>query len=176
MPAVYGLGAHNMDTFKLSVPTSTVLRQRLVSDNAYLRETIAKHPALLSIELGTEFFTQGIFTYDGVPSCEAARLQGKQTRRHAMVIVGMRSEGPKSFYLCMNFWSTRFFVELSDEYLARCHAEITVLHEKAPLIERLMFRDVPVFRGRSVETAMYTDSGDEDDLEEYGDDDEEGCY
>jgi hypothetical protein len=171
--SIYGVHTNQMDTIKLNIPTSPEMAARLMADNKHLRTILAEHPALLSFELGGDFKIPGIFSYDGTPSCELDRIQEKTIRQHAMVVVGMRSVDNKFFYLCMNFWKSKFFVELSDEYLARSNAEITTLHADVPLEELLLFRDVPRFRGLSVETAMEADPDHEDEAEDEQDDEQE---
>jgi hypothetical protein len=171
--SIYGVHTNQMDTIKLNIPTSPEMAARLMADNKHLRTILAEHPALLSFELGGDFKIPGIFSYDGTPSCELDRIQEKTIRQHAMVVVGMRSVDNKFFYLCMNFWKTKFFVELSDEYLARSNAEITTLHAGVPLEELLLFRDVPRFRGLSVETVMEADSDHEDEAEGEQDDEQD---
>eukprot|EP00428_Durinskia_dybowskii_P060648 CAMPEP_0170381586 /NCGR_PEP_ID=MMETSP0117_2-20130122/14490_1 /TAXON_ID=400756 /ORGANISM="Durinskia baltica, Strain CSIRO CS-38" /LENGTH=360 /DNA_ID=CAMNT_0010637171 /DNA_START=330 /DNA_END=1412 /DNA_ORIENTATION=+ len=169
--SVYGITSDQMDTIQLNVPTSPDMAKRLLKDNLLLRAKLSQHPALLSFELGADFHTEGIFSYDGTPSCQVERDQGKKPVYHAMVLIGMRNAGTKYFYLCMNFWRTKFFVELSDEYLARCNGKISTLHVDIPLDELLYFENVPRFNGLSVETAVEMEGAKEDDEEE--DDEEE---
>lgn len=159
--SVYGINSDQMDTIKLNVPTSEKLAERLLHDNKLLQSLLAQRPALLSFEFGVDFAVEGVFSYDGVPSCQVERDQGTKPPSHAMVIVGVRNEGAKYFYLCMNFWISKFFVELSDVYLARCNAVISTLHDGIPLEELLQFRNIPRFNGLSAETALDIDTDDE---------------
>lgn len=46
--------------------------------------------------------------------------QGKVVGLHAMVLVGFRQEGERSFFLLQNWWKDKQFVELDEVYLAAC--------------------------------------------------------
>jgi hypothetical protein len=170
LQSVYNMNSYQMDTIKLNVPTSEEMAARLLADNLRLRTKLALHPALLSLEIGADLAIEGLFSYDGMPSCEVERDQGREPHHHAMVIVGLRNEGNKYYYMCMNSWKRKLFVELSDVYLARCNAEITILHRDTPLEALAKFGSVPRFPGLSAETAVAIDT----DSDEHEQEDEDG--
>ena len=43
---------------------------------------------------------------------------------HAMVLLGMRTDGDKKFFLFQNWWPEMQLVELSDEYLMNADGEL----------------------------------------------------
>ena len=163
--AVYGINSNDLDVIYLNLRSSPELTERLDHDNMFMKRILKEHPALLSFEFGEDFRIPGCFSYDGTPECETKRNSVKEPKKptcfHAMVVVGIRQDEGKCFYLCMNFWKTKFFVELSDEYVVRSNGKFTILHSSTSLDELLAFRAVKRFDGLSVETALYAETEDE---------------
>ena len=106
------------DVDRVSIPKPS--NPAFLSTCDYVLEKVSTMPALVSsFRVYADFTVAEVSSFDGIPVGE---LEG----RHSMVLIGARKTNDnKYFFLLQNWWSTKFFVEVSDSYMYYCGATIT---------------------------------------------------
>eukprot|EP01041_Mallomonas_annulata_P000825 gene825-1605_t len=105
-----------------------------------LIELLAQSPALVSM----------LCVYDDFHTSTAVRFEGQaedggqRKGHHAMVLVGARKTlDGRYYFLLMNWWRGRYFIEVPSEYLSSSEANVTFV--TTPVTSRM--KNLPVLTG-----------------------------
>lgn len=174
LSSVYGITGTQLNGYFLAPPTDTALAKRLLRDSDEILERVKFQPAIVSFTLCGGFREAGTYSFDNHPAASDTASMAESSM-HTMVLLGARVERGKYWFLCLNFWLDKVFVELSAKYLAWSAGKVVFLKQgTVPLVENFLFENVRRFSGLAVETSM--DLGNDDDGDEKFDEFDSGGH
>jgi hypothetical protein len=134
------------------LPNPTFFQSRFDQKCNEIAEKLRLAPMLV-----TDFEVDDNFLRGGISFLEPNTLRTLPPRkteygRHSMLLIGARKDDNKWIFLLQNWWQSRFFVEVSAEYMSKSGAMIVEVLSEITFIPQ----DFPVVYSTYVETSVDT--------------------